>query len=270
MHQPRKRFGQNFLHDQGIIGRILDAVRPRPGELLVEIGPGQGAITTGLLKAAGELDAVELDRDLVEPLRARCAPLGKLRIHQADALSFDLCRLVADGGGLLRLVGNLPYNISTPLLFRFMEQLDCIADMHLMLQREVVERIVAEPGDKTYGRLSVMVQTRCEAELLFRIGPGAFVPAPKVESAFLRLRPLRPSPHAVASPDLHARIVAAAFSQRRKTLRNSLSGLVDAAALQSVAIDPGLRAESVGVADYARLANRLAEVAAPRAPRAGG
>jgi 16S rRNA (adenine1518-N6/adenine1519-N6)-dimethyltransferase len=260
MHQPRKRFGQNFLHDPGTIRRILDAIRPRPGERLVEIGPGPGAITRGLLEQSGSLDAVELDRDLVEPLRERLAGLGDLRIHQGDALHFDLCALAA-GPASLRLVGNLPYNISTPILFRFLDQSDCIQDMHLMLQREVVERIAAEPGDKTYGRLSVMVQTRCSAELLFRIGPGAFVPAPKVESAFLRLRPLRPLPHPLADPALHARLVAAAFSQRRKTLRNSLSGLAEPQMLEAVGIDPGLRAEAVDVASFVRLANRIGQIA---------
>jgi 16S rRNA (adenine1518-N6/adenine1519-N6)-dimethyltransferase len=177
-----------------------------------------------------------------------------LRIHSADALRFDLCAL-ASAPASLRLVGNLPYNISTPLLFRFLEQAQCIKDMHLLLQREVVERIAADPGNKVYGRLSVMVQTWCEAESLFRIGPGAFTPAPKVESALLRLRPLRPPPHPLTDAALHARLVAGAFSQRRKTLRNSLSGLVDAAIFEEAGIDPGLRAEAVDVAGFVRLAN---------------
>ncbi len=259
MHQPRKRFGQNFLHDPGTIRRILDAIRPRSGERLVEIGPGQGAITRGLLELAGSLDAVELDRDLIEPLRQHFKGLGDLRIHQADALAFALCTLVREPE-LLRLVGNLPYNISTPLLFRFLDQSDCILDMHLMLQREVAERIVADPGDKIYGRLSVMVQTRCSADLLFRIGPGAFSPAPKVESAFLRLRPLRTLPHPLVDPALHFRLVSAAFSQRRKTLRNSLAGLADAPLIESAGIDPGLRAEAVDVAGFVRLANRASAI----------
>ncbi len=253
-HRARKRFGQNFLHDRQVIDRIHGAIAATPGERVVEIGPGQGAITQGLLTAVGSLDVVELDRDLVGPLRDRLGPLGDLRIHQADALNFDLCALV-HAGERLRLVGNLPYNISTPLLFRFLEQADCIEDMHLMLQKEVVERIVADPGDKTYGRLSVMVQTLCSADCLFRIGAGAFTPAPKVESAFLRLRPHRPLPFPVDDPALHARIVAAAFGQRRKTLRNSLSKLVDAQLLIATGIDPTLRAENLDVASYARLAN---------------
>ena len=254
MNQPRKRFGQNFLHDPGTIRRILDAVRPRPGERLVEIGPGQGAITRGLLEQAGALDAIELDRDLIEPLRERLGSHGDLRLHSADALRFDLCALAAAPASL-RVVGNLPYNLSTPLLFRFLEQADCILDLHLMLQREVVERIAADPGSKIYGRLSVMVQTWCEAECLFRIGPGAFTPAPKVESAFLRLRPRRPLVNPPRDPADHARLVAAAFSQRRKTLRNSLAGLVDAAGFAVAGIDPVLRAENLDVASFIRLAN---------------
>ncbi|NCC29489.1 MAG: 16S rRNA (adenine(1518)-N(6)/adenine(1519)-N(6))-dimethyltransferase RsmA [Gammaproteobacteria bacterium] len=253
-HRARKRFGQNFLHDRQVIDRIHGAIAATPGERVVEIGPGQGAITHGLLTAVGSLDVVELDRDLVGPLRDRLGPLGELRIHQADALNFDLRGLV-HAGERLRLVGNLPYNISTPLLFRFLEQADCIEDMHLMLQKEVVERIVADPGDKTYGRLSVMVQTLCSADCLFRIGAGAFTPAPKVESAFLRLRPHRPLPYPVDDPALHVRIVAAAFGQRRKTLRNSLSKLMEAELLIATGIDPTLRAENLDVASYARLAN---------------
>ncbi|TCT22170.1 16S rRNA (adenine(1518)-N(6)/adenine(1519)-N(6))-dimethyltransferase RsmA [Thiobaca trueperi] len=255
-HQARKRFGQNFLHDPGVIQRIHAAITARPGERLVEIGPGQGAITRGLLAAVGRLDVVELDRDLIEPLRQQLGPLGDLRIHHGDALAFDLCQLVADEEKL-RVVGNLPYNISTPLLFHFIDQADCLLDLHLMLQKEVVDRIVADPGDKTYGRLSVMVQSRCSASRLFLIGPGAFKPAPKVESAFLRLRPLHPLPYPIDDPALHARIVAAAFGQRRKTLRNSLSGLVDQALFDEADIDPTRRAENLDIASYARLANAV-------------
>lgn len=259
-HHPRKRFGQNFLHDPSVIGRIVAAVNPHPGETLVEIGPGQGAITAGLLAAAGRLHAVELDWDLVGPLRDRLGPSG-LVVHQADALAFDLCALVPSDGRL-RLVGNLPYNISTPLLFRFLEQADCIEDMHLMLQREVVERITAGSGSKTYGRLSVMVQAYCRAESLFIIRPGAFNPAPKVDSALLRLVPYRPLPHSIADPGMFSRVVAQAFSQRRKTLRNSLKGLVEPERLAAVGIDPGARAEEVAVEGFIRLAGATAEDAA--------
>lgn len=252
-HHPRKRFGQNFLHDAYVIGRIVAAVQPRPDEHLVEIGPGRGAITEGLLKETGRLQAVELDRDLIEPLKSRFAHQG-LILHQGDALAFDLCAL-APAGARLRLVGNLPYNISTPLLFRFLEQAGCIEDMHLMLQKEVVERITAPSGSRTYGRLSVMVQAFCRAEYLFTIGSGAFTPAPKVDSAFLRLVPHRPLPHAIDDPVWFARLVAQAFSQRRKTLRNSLRGLVDPEVMLSAGVEPGLRAENLSVPAFIALAN---------------
>ena len=256
-HRPRKRFGQNFLHDRGIIGRIVAAVNPAPGERLVEIGPGQGAITAGLLAAAGALDVVELDRDLVGPLAERFVGLGDLRVHHADALGFDLCSLVQPPARL-RVVGNLPYNISTPLLFRFLAQAECIADLHLMLQKEVVDRICAVPGSKTYGRLSVMVQTYCDAERLFVIGPGAFNPAPKVDSAVVRLRPLRPLPFPVADPAVHERVVAAAFAQRRKTLRNSLHGIASETLIRDAGIDPSVRPETLSISDFGRLAAAVA------------
>ncbi|MGQ9659226.1 MAG: 16S rRNA (adenine(1518)-N(6)/adenine(1519)-N(6))-dimethyltransferase RsmA [Thermochromatium sp.] len=258
-HRARKRFGQNFLHDPLVIERIHAAIDARPGEHLVEIGPGLGAITRGLLTRTGMLDVIELDRDLIDPLRQRLSGLGELRIHHADALDFDLHALAdSKDTASLRLVGNLPYNLSSPLLFHFLDQLAVLKDLHLMLQKEVVDRIVAEPGSKRYGRLSVMIQSHCQATSLFYIGAGAFRPAPKVESAFLRLRPLRPPPHPVADPELHARIVAAAFGQRRKTLRNSLSGLLEVECLTAAGIDPQCRAEELAVADYARLANLAA------------
>jgi 16S rRNA (adenine1518-N6/adenine1519-N6)-dimethyltransferase len=254
MSHPRKRFGQNFLQDQGIIDRILAAISPSPGERLVEIGPGRGAITRALLRAAGQLDAVELDRDLIEPLARTCAPLGHLILHNADALTFDLCQLGAPGEKL-RLAGNLPYNISTPLLFRFLEQKPCISDMHFMLQKEVVDRIVARPGSRTYGRLSVMIQTWCQAEALFEIPPQAFFPAPKVDSAFLRLVPLDPPPFPLQDPGHHQRLVTQAFAQRRKTLRNTLKGLAAAEDFAILGIDPGQRAEELSVSTFACLAN---------------
>lgn len=259
-HRPRKRFGQNFLHDPGTIRRIISALGPAPGQHLVEIGPGRGALTAGLLEAAGQLDVIELDRDLVGPLAERLGGLGELRVHQADALRFDLCSLLPVGaaGAQLRIVGNLPYNISTPLLFRFLDQAECIADLHLMLQKEVVDRMAAGPGSKTYGRLSVMVQSRCRVERVLTVGPGAFSPAPKVDSAVVRLQPLRPPPVDIADPPLHARLVAAAFAQRRKRLSNALRGIADAALIESCGLDPGNRAEQIGVADFARLANAAA------------
>ena len=184
-HRPRKRFGQHFLHDPQVIARIVAAIHPVPGEQLVEIGPGLGALTRPLLQAARELDVVELDRDLLEPLQTRCAGLGTLRIHQADALAFDFARLRGEGPRL-RVAGNLPYNISTPLLFHLLAQSEQIHDLHFMLQQEVVERMAAGPGEDAYGRLSVMLQYRCQVEALFTVGPDAFQPPPRVWSAVVR------------------------------------------------------------------------------------
>jgi 16S rRNA (adenine1518-N6/adenine1519-N6)-dimethyltransferase len=260
-HQPRKRFGQHFLHDPGVIRRIVAAIAPRPGDHLVEIGPGEGAITLELLRAAGRLDAVELDRDLVEPLQARCAGVGALTVHSADALRFDFCAL-APAGARLRVVGNLPYNISTPLLFHLLDQAACIRDMHFMLQKEVVERMAAGPGGKDYGRLSVMLQARCDVTPLFTIGPGAFRPPPKVDSAVVRLVP-RAAPLAIDDEATFARVVAAAFAQRRKTLRNGLKGLLTAEAIAALGIDPGTRAEQLPLQEFVRLANAAWKVPAP-------
>jgi 16S rRNA (adenine1518-N6/adenine1519-N6)-dimethyltransferase len=253
-HRPRKRFGQNFLHDPGVIARILRAVEPQPGDHLVEIGPGQGAITAGLLAHAGRLDAVELDRDLLALLSERFAAEPGFRLHHADALKFDLCALAGDGERL-RLVGNLPYNISTPLLFRFLDQAHCLTDMHFMLQKEVVERMAADPGSKVYGRLSVMLQVRCQVTPLFDIGPGAFKPAPKVESAFVRLQPHAQPPWPIHDPECFAQLVAQAFGQRRKTLRNTLKDLVGAEAFAAAGVDPGERPEQLAPADFVALAN---------------
>lgn len=253
-HRPRKRFGQNFLRDMDVIARILAHLAPQPGETLVEIGPGQGALTTHLLRAVGRLEAVELDRDLIEPLRARCASLGELRLHQADALRFDFTTLAAPGQRL-RVVGNLPYNISTPLLFHLLDQAPCIQDMHFMLQREVVERLAAAPGGKDHGRLSLMVQLRCQVTPLFQIEPAAFYPAPKVHSSFVRLVPHAQPPHVLQDQARFAQLVTQAFSQRRKTLGNALRGWLPASAIAACGIDPGLRPEQLGLADFARLAN---------------
>jgi 16S rRNA (adenine1518-N6/adenine1519-N6)-dimethyltransferase len=255
-HTPRKRFGQNFLHDPVIIGKIVQAINPQPGERLVEIGPGQGAITLPLLQAAGRLDVIELDRDLVEPLAGKCRASGKLAIHCADALTFDFCTL-ADGNPL-RVVGNLPYNISTPLLFHLLEQYHCIQDMHFMLQKEVVERMAAHPGSSAWGRLGVMLQYRCRVTPLFNIGPGAFVPPPKVESTFVRLDPYDTPPVSVDDETVFSDVVRQAFGQRRKTLRNTLRALLDADEISAAGIDPGVRAETLGLAEFAALANRVA------------
>jgi 16S rRNA (adenine1518-N6/adenine1519-N6)-dimethyltransferase len=255
-HRPRKRFAQNFLHDPGSIGRILTTVDPKPGDRMVEIGPGRGAITTGLLRTAGALDAVELDRNLVLPLKELCAGLGELRVHSADALKFDFCGL-ARADKKLRIVGNLPYNISTPLLFHLLDQAKCILDMHFLLQKELVERLAAGPGSRTYGRLGVMVQARCTVRALFVIGPGAFRPRPKVDSAFVRLVPFREPLFTIQDPAQFARVVTLAFSQRRKTLRNTLKPLLTAEEIASCGIDPAQRAEHLSIEDFARLANSL-------------
>lgn len=255
-HRPRKRFGQNFLHDPGTIGKIIAAIRPQPGDTLVEIGPGQGAITLPLLEAAGRLTAIELDRDLVEPLQNRARTAGALEVINADALRFDFCSLSGDRA--LRIVGNLPYNISTPLLFHLLEQSQCIRDMHFMLQKEVVERMAAAPGTGQYGRLSVMLQYRCRVTPLFTIGPGAFTPPPKVDSAFVRLEPYTQAPVAVLDPRVFADVVRAAFAQRRKTLRNTLRGVVEVEEIRLAGVDPAARAETLDLNAFAALANQAA------------
>lgn len=240
-----------------MIRQIVSAIGPAPGQQLVEIGPGQGAITKELLKVAGRLDAVELDRDLIEPLAQMCGALGELRIHCADALQFDFHQL-AEEGQQLRVIGNLPYNISTPILFHLIDQLDCIQDMHFMLQKEVVNRMAAEPGSKSYGRLSVMLQVKCEVTALFDIGPGAFKPAPKVDSAFVRLQPHTKPVVQIDDYAVFTQVVTQAFAQRRKTLRNSLRELIDADGMQALGIDPVTRAERLTLDEFAALANAVA------------
>ena len=254
-HRARKRFGQNFLHDPGVIQRIIQVIGPQPGEKLVEIGPGQGAITLPLLKACHQLHVVELDRDLIAPLAQQAAGVGELVIHQNDALRFDFSSL-ADGQRL-RIVGNLPYNISTPLLFHLLSQSGSIQDMHFMLQKEVVDRMAASPGGSDYGRLSVMIQYHCQVQPLFRIGPGAFNPAPKVDSAFVRLTPWTTRPVTVDDYEQFKNLVRQAFSQRRKTLRNTLKTLLDENAIRAAGVDPGIRPENVTLEQYAALAGKL-------------
>ena len=253
-HRPRKRFGQHFLHDPAVIGRIVAAIQPRESDAIVEIGPGQGAITLPLLRAAGRLQVVELDRDLLGPLREQCREAGDLTLHNADALRVDFCHLT-DMAAPLRIVGNLPYNISTPLLFHILSQMRCISDMHFMLQKEVVDRLAAAPGSRQYGRLSVMVQYRCKVTRLFTIGPGAFQPPPRVESAFVRLEPYRELPVAIDDEAVLETLVRQAFSQRRKTLRNALRGMLEVEAIRRLGIDPSVRAEMLGLSEFAALAN---------------
>lgn len=254
MHRPRKRFGQHFLHDTGVIRRIVAAIAPAAGEIMVEIGPGLGAITEPLLARIGRLHAIELDRDVIPELTTRCAAAGELKIHQADALTFDFSSL-ARKQDRLRVVGNLPYNISTPLIFHLLEFARAIQDMHFLLQREVVDRITAAPGGGDYGRLSVMVQYRCRCERLFGVANGAFAPPPKVESALLRLAPYRRPPVVVGDERRFARLVQQAFSQRRKTLKNNLKGLLEITDIEAAGVDPGLRPETLTLGQFAALAN---------------
>lgn len=258
-HQPRKRFGQNFLQDRDVIDGIVAAIRPQPGERVVEIGPGLGALSRPLLKILGELDAIEIDRDLAATLEQEFAPA--LRLHLGDVLEFDFAALGSD----LRIVGNLPYNISTPLLFHLAGFADRIRDIHVMLQKEIVQRMIAAPGDSNFSRLSVMVQYRFDVELLIEVPPEAFTPAPKVDSAVVRLIPLHPLPHAARDEALFERVVAAAFSQRRKTLRNSLSSMVTPTDFAALEIPANARAQELSVAQFVAIANRLAAPAADSA-----
>jgi 16S rRNA (adenine1518-N6/adenine1519-N6)-dimethyltransferase len=258
-HAPRKRFGQNFLRDDTVVHRIVMAVNPAPSDHLVEIGPGEGVMTAALLKSQAPLDAVEIDRDLAAHLLQRFASQPHFRLHQADALKFDFGSLRR--GEPLRVVGNLPYNISTPLLFHLFAQAGAIADMHFMLQKEVIDRLCAEPGNADYGRLSIMAQYFCRAEKLFEVYPESFYPPPKVVSAIVRLIP-HPRPPVDADPAILGKIVATAFSQRRKTLRNALKSLFDEQELQDADIDPNARAETLSLAHYARLAERWREKSA--------
>jgi 16S rRNA (adenine1518-N6/adenine1519-N6)-dimethyltransferase len=253
-HRPRKRFGQHFLQDRAVIERTIEALRPGPGDRVVEIGPGHGALTGPLLERVTALEVIEIDRDLARELEQRFAGDERLRVHCLDALRFDFCR---DDKRPLRIVGNLPYNISTPLLFHLLEQLGCITAMVLMLQKEVAGRISADPGGKDYGRLSVMVQSLCRVETLFRVPAGAFSPPPRVESAVIRLQPAGAAAPRIDDRQQFARLVRSAFSRRRKTLRNALRGLLSGEDLEAEGVDPNARPEQLPVAAYARLANRM-------------
>jgi 16S rRNA (adenine1518-N6/adenine1519-N6)-dimethyltransferase len=252
-HRARKRFGQHFLHDPAVIARIVAAIDPAPGQHLVEIGPGLGALTLPLLARTGRLEVVELDRDVIPRLAERARGHGELSVHQADALDFDFGALRGPGPKL-RLCGNLPYNISTPLLFHLLESHAAIADMHFMLQKEVVARMAASPASKAYGRLTVMLAVHCTVERLFDVGPGAFRPPPRVDSAIVRLIPHASAPFPIADPLRFAAVVAGAFGQRRKTLRNALAALVDPAGFAAAGVDPGRRAETLEPREFARLA----------------
>ena len=257
-HTPRKRFGQNFLHDHNIIYNILSSLQAKPDQHWVEIGPGLGALTEPLLKMGMQLDVVELDRDLVALLKEKFKE-SDLNIHSGDALKFNFSAL-AINNEKLRIIGNLPYNISTPLMFHLLDNAFCIEDMHFMLQKEVVDRICAVPGSKKYGRLSVMMQYHCATELLFDVPPESFEPAPKVMSAIVRLVPHQtPLVHVNDMVKLN-RVVTQAFSQRRKTLRNSLKKIIDENAIIDLNIDPTSRAEVLTLDDFARLSNLLQDI----------
>ena len=253
-HIARKRFGQNFLTDQGVLYDIISAIAPQPDDTMVEIGPGLAAMTSLLLQSLTHLHVVELDRDLVARLKKSFDP-ARLTVHAGDALQFDFTQIPVTAGRKLRVVGNLPYNISSPLLFHLAAIAPLVHDQHFMLQKEVVERMVAAPGSKTYGRLSVMLQWRYHMELLFVVPPTAFDPPPRVDSAIVRMIPL-PQPLVCDQGKLEA-VVMQAFSQRRKVIRNCLSGLFSENELIDAGVDPTLRPEAISLAQYVNLANRL-------------
>ncbi|MDM8563293.1 16S rRNA (adenine(1518)-N(6)/adenine(1519)-N(6))-dimethyltransferase RsmA [Candidatus Marithioploca araucensis] len=251
---PRKRFGQHFLQDNQIVQRIVAAIAPQPEQHLVEIGPGKGALTLPLLQQGAVLDVIELDRELIEWLKQKANIFKELSIHQADVLKFDFKQLVRKGQRL-RVVGNLPYNISTPLLFYLLNYANDIQDMIFMLQKEVVDRLIAAPATSDYGRLSVMLQYHCRIEKIFDVNPNAFYPPPKVDSSVVQLIPYSTPPVEVMNQKHFAQVVALAFSQRRKTLRNTLKRLFDIEDIQAVGINPKARAETLTLNEFAQLAN---------------
>lgn len=251
-HRPRKRFGQNFLCDQNIIHNIVTAINPQTGEHIIEIGPGLGALTIEILKNIGQLKVIELDRDVIPKLAELCGDYGELEIFAHDALSFDFKSF---GFDKIRVIGNLPYNISTPLIFHLLNQIEIIQDMHFMLQAEVVERLAAAPNTNAYGRLSVMVQYFCRVENLFPVPPNAFNPPPKVNSAVVRLIPHAELPCVANDFNVLQDLVRLAFNQRRKTIRNSMQTMVSAEQLESIGLDPKLRAENLTVEQFVEISN---------------
>lgn len=253
-HRARKRFGQHFLEDPDVIDAIVRAIAPTRGDTLVEIGPGLGAITGPLAGLAGELHCIELDRDLAASLKDRFAGHDRVTVHEADALGFDYRGL----GNELRIVGNLPYNISTPLLFALLEQRDVVVDMHFMLQKEVVDRMAASPGSKAYGRLGIMLGCYLDVQPLFDVDRRSFDPPPAVTSAVVRLTPLPPGSRRIDDAAILGRVVATAFSQRRKTLRNALGKLFTVAELTELGVDPGARPETLTIDEFVALANYVA------------
>lgn len=257
MHKARKRFGQNFLHDHGVIRRIIRSIAPHESDHMVEIGPGLGALTEEILAEAGALDAIELDRDLPPILRTKFFRYGdKFRIFETDAMKFDFRSLQEDERPL-RVVGNLPYNISTQLIFHLLSHAGIIQDMHFMLQKEVVDRMAAGPGENNYGRLGIMTQYYCAVEPLFVVPPGAFDPAPKVDSAIIRLTPYETLPYEAKDVTILQNVVRTAFTMRRKTLRNNLKGLVSAEILEQLEIDPSQRPERITLEQFVRISDYL-------------
>lgn len=256
-HRARKRFGQNFLHDEQIIEDIVAAFAPQRGQAIVEIGPGLAALTRPVAQQAGHLHVIEIDRDLAARLQQDTNLAAQLTVHQVDALKFNFLELAEQLGQKIRVFGNLPYNISTPLIFHLLEASEAIEDMHFMLQKEVVERMVASPGSKTYGRLSIMIQQKTEAVPILDVPPEAFTPAPKVDSAVVRLTPYVESPHPVIDNKLFAEVCLTSFSQRRKTIRNNLKQLLTDADFDWLAIEPNVRPETLPVEDYVRISNYL-------------
>lgn len=254
---PKKSLGQHFLTDRSYIDKIVMAVNPQPGDRLVEIGPGQGAITFPLLRKHGELTAIEFDRDLITPLMEASEGVGRLTIIHKNVLDVDFGKLAGDGK--IRLVGNLPYNLSSPILFHAIEHAASIHDMVFMLQKEVVDRMAAEPGNKVYGRLSVMLQAYCRVDSLFVVPPGAFRPPPKVDSAVARLVPRDASAIGIADHRRFEEVVRTAFGQRRKTLRNALGGTCSSEQIEAAGLRPDARAEQIEVEGFVRLANLPAE-----------
>jgi 16S rRNA (adenine1518-N6/adenine1519-N6)-dimethyltransferase len=256
--RPKKSFGQHFLHEKRYIERIVSAIAPKPEDVVVEIGPGEGALTLPLLAVAGKLTAIELDTDLIPELQARAAAVGELRIIHSDVLKVDFTALARERGvERLRVAGNLPYYISSPILFHCVDHAAAIQDMHFMLQKEVVDRMAAEPGSKVYGRLSVMLQLACRVEPLFTVPPGAFRPPPKVDSAVVRVVPLPAAERHDADQNRVHAVVKAAFAQRRKTLGNALRQLMSSEAIEAAGIDPRARAETLAPMDFVRLAKAL-------------
>ncbi|MDP2559586.1 16S rRNA (adenine(1518)-N(6)/adenine(1519)-N(6))-dimethyltransferase RsmA [Psychrobium sp. 1_MG-2023] len=259
-HTARKRFGQNFLNDQSVIDNIVAAIDPKPEDHLVEIGPGLGALTEPVAEKIDSMSVVELDRDLAERLQAHPTLGKKLTIHQGDALQFDFSKL-AKPGQRLKVFGNLPYNISTPLMFHLFEQADIVENMHFMLQKEVVLRLCASPNTKAYGRLSVMAQYYCKMIPVLEVGPQCFVPPPKVDSAVIRLEPYREVPYPAKDINQLQKVVTQAFSQRRKTIRNSLKGIATVEEVEALGVDITMRAEQVSLKQFVDIANFITDKA---------